>query len=322
LFNPNPYDPWQGTVTPNTADTAWFTTRDYAPYAFDTITLSPHWKLNAGLRWDRYNTRARDPGDPADFSGSDQQSFMSYQAALMYKPAEQGTVYLMASSASIPVAQADSGAGQDQSFPSVPGSYPGTIGLKPEKTRSVEFGTKWNLFANRLLLSGDIFAEQHIDTEVAVTPDLFEQIGRTSVKGVELSANGSITEDWNMIAGYSFLDAMVKDGNYYDEVGDQLPNTPRNSFSLWSTYRVIPSVVLGGGANYRSKLIGYAGPPDDHVGAYWRFDAMGKWQVDRHVALQLNVQNLLNRQYFSKDFYWYALPAPGRTFMGTVDVRF
>ncbi len=49
---------------------------------------------------------------------------------------------------------------------------------------------------------------------------------------------------------------------------------------------------------------------------------MGKWQLGSHVDLQLNVQNLADKQYFSKIFYWYALPAPGRTWMLTARVKF
>ncbi len=116
-----------------------------------------------------------------------------------------------------------------------------TTGSKPEKTRTVELGTKWNLFGSHLLLSGDVFVENHTNAPISITPDVTEQVGKTRVKGVELSANGSITEDWNLIAGYSYLDAKIIKGGLYDEVGDQLPNTPPNTFSLWSTYRVIPA---------------------------------------------------------------------------------
>ncbi len=321
LFNPNPHDPWQGTVTLNTSEIANFTTRDFAPYAFDTMTLNPHWKINAGLRWDRYNTSSSDPTDPANFSGSDQQSFVSYQVGLMYKPVEQGTIYLMTSSASIPEDEASSGAGQDQAFPTVPGEYPGTLDLKPEVTRSAELGTKWNLFSNRLLVSGDIFEEWHKNTLIDVTSDVYAQSGSTRVKGVELSANGSVTENFNLIAGYSYLDAVVTSGGLNDEAGHHVPNTPPNTFSLWSTYRPISAVTVGGGAYYRDKQIGYAGPPDEYIDAYWRFDAMGKWQIDPHVSVQLNVQNLFDKLYYSKIFYWYALPAAGRTWMLTADVK-
>lgn len=323
LAAPNPRDPWQGTITPNTSEIATFRTRDYAPYAFDTITLTPQWKINAGLRWDRYDTKASDPANPTDWGGSDQQSFLSYQVGVMFKPARNGTIYVMTGSASIPEDQAASSAGQDQAYPSVPGSYQGTLDLKPEITRTVEFGTKWSLFADRLLVSGDVFEERHSNAPVYISPDATTavQVGETKVKGVELSANGSITENWNLTAGYSHLDAIVVQGGAFTEVGHHVPNTPPNTFSLWSTYRVIAPVTVGAGAYYRDKQIGYAGPPDEYIDGYWRFDAMGKWQIDPHFDLQLNVQNIADKRYYSKIFYWYAVPAPGRTWMLTADVK-
>ena len=325
VSNPNPHDPWRGSISPNYSEVANFTTRDYAPYAFDTITLSPRWKVNVGLRWDHYETQASDPVDPTDWGGSAEESFLSYQAGLMFKPAEYGTLYLSTSSASIPEAQAASSSGQDQSYPGVAGSYEGTIGAKPEKTRSVELGTKWNLFGNRLLVSGDIFEEWHKNVPVYLSPDdtTYVQVGETKVRGAELSANGSITESWNVNAGYSYLHARVTSGNYYDSASEQLPNTPENTFSLWSTYRVLSSITIGGGAYYRSQQIGYGGYGSEpkYIDGYWRLDTMAKWQISPKIGVQLNVQNIFDKLYYAKSFYWYALPAAGRTWMVTVDLK-
>ncbi len=76
-----------------------------------------------------------------------------------------------------------------------------------------------------------------------------------------------------------------------------------------------------GAPTSRDKQIGYAGPPDEYIDSYWRFDAMGKWQIDPRFSLQLNVQNLFDKLYYSKSFYWYALPAAGRTWMVTADLK-
>jgi catecholate siderophore receptor len=321
LYNPDPRDPWRGTISPNTAEITNFTTHDVAPYAFDTITLSPRWKINAGLRWDRYNTGASDTAPGAFNGGTEQESFLSYQAGVMFKPAANGTIYAMSSSASIPESQAFTNSQQDQSVS--PDEYPGVSSLKPEITYSVELGSKWNLFGNRLLVSGDFFEETHKNTLVNVTADTYAQVGETRVKGVEASANGSITGNWNLIVGYSYLDAdVVNGGQSFYEPGHHVANTPPNTFSLWSTYRIVAPVTVGAGAYYQDKQIGYAWPPDEYIDGYWRFDAVGIWQVNPHLNLQLNVQNIADKRYYSKIFYWYAVPAPARTWMLTADVKF
>ncbi|HTQ36399.1 MAG TPA: TonB-dependent siderophore receptor [Steroidobacteraceae bacterium] len=324
LANPDPHDPWQGTVTLNTAEIANFTTRVYAPYAFDTITLTPHWKLNAGLRWDRYRTEASDPVNPTNWGGSDHDSLFSYQLGIMFKPTGEGTLYLATSSAAIPESQAASGAGQDEPYPTQPGSWAGTIGLKPERTRSLELGSKWNLLGNHLLLSGDVFEERHRNTAVYVSDDAVEQFGKSRVRGAEISANGSISENWNVIAGYSYLHARITRGADDDNPREQLPNTPPSTFSLWSTYRAMPQLVVGGGAYYRDRQIGYGGygGTPESIDSYWRLDAMARWQAVPDLAVQLNVQNLANKLYYAKSFYWYATPAAGRTWLLTAEYRF
>jgi catecholate siderophore receptor len=319
LYNPNPRDPWSGTVTLNPLK-AYYTTIDYAPYAFDTITLSPQWKINGGVRWDKYKTKTRAPADPADFNADDTMSFASYQASVMYKPVENGTVYVMTGTSSIPEDLAF-GLGQDGAFPASPYN-PASTGKEPEKTRSYEVGTKWDLFGNRLLLTGDVFYENHTNAAVEVEPSIYEQIGKTRVKGAEFSANGAITDKWNVIGGYSYVDAKLVRGSDYDTgVGKQLVNTPKNTFSLWSTYQIDPAFMVGGGAYYRDSQVGYYGPPDRTIPSYWRFDALAHWQINPTFGLQLNVQNLFDKQYFSKVYYQFALPMPGRTFMATVDVK-
>jgi catecholate siderophore receptor len=134
----------------------------------------------------------------------------------------------------------------------------------------------------------------------------------------------SITENWNINGGYSYLHARIVSGSYFDSTTEQLPNTPPHTFSAWSTYRVIPAVTLGAGAYYRGRQIGYSGGPgglSEYIDGYWRFDAMVHWQLEPQVGLQLNVQNLADKLYYSKSFYWYALPAAGRTWMLTADFK-
>ena len=90
--------------------------------------------------------------------------------------------------------------------------------------------------------------------------------------------------------------------------GQDLPNTPRNAFSLWSTYKVLPELTLGGGAYYVDKVYGNADAGVDASGApkarwvpsYWRFDAMAKYKFSSHLALQLNVLNVFDQTFYTR----------------------
>lgn len=317
LHGPNPHDAWDGSVVPNPVN-SYYTTKNAAAYAFDTVTLSSRWKLNGGVRWDGYHTRSHTPGVPEN-SAADHLTFFSYQASVMFKPVENGTLYLTGSNASLPIDLAFGD--QDQATPATSFS-PATTGRSPMKTTTVEAGVKWNLLANRLLVSGDVFTEERKNAPIEVIPGTFDQSGKTRSRGVELSANGMITPAWNVIAGYSHINGELRDGAYYDNAVDkQLVDTPKNTFSLWSTYQVTPAISVGGGAYYRDEQVGYYGPPDRIIPSYWRVDALGSWQVNTHLRLQLNLQNLLDRKYYTKSYYQFALPAAGRTWMLTANLH-
>ncbi|WNQ67578.1 TonB-dependent receptor [Bordetella pertussis] len=72
---------------------------------------------------------------------------------------------------------------------------------------------------------------------------------------------------------------------------------------------------MGAGAFYRSKVYGNADagynkdgtPKARWVPAYWRFDAMAAYQLNKHLTAQLNVYNLLDKTYYRQD-----LPQPLR----------
>lgn len=79
-------------------------------------------------------------------------------------------------------------------------------------TRTLELGTKGNLFADQLLMSSDDSEEKQQNDLIYTTTGTYAQISEERVRGVEVSANGSITESWNMIAGFSHLDAVIVSG--------------------------------------------------------------------------------------------------------------
>src|SRR5690606_5777707 len=93
----------------------------------------------------------------------------------------------------------------------------------------------------------------------------------------------------------------------YDNVheGDPLANTPKHSFSLWSTYKVLPPLTVGAGAYYVGKTFGGnqgtagGGNTQTYMPAYWRFDAMAAYEVNKNLELQLNVLNVADKEYYA-----------------------
>src|SRR5690606_13994760 len=128
-----------------------------------------------------------------------------------------------------------------------------------------------------------------------------EQAGKSRVRGFELGVAGELTPRWKVYGGYTYLDSEIQKGAYNDDaVGMPLPDSPRNSFSLWTTYQPLPRLTVGAGAYYVGKRYGTACSRDCYAPSYWRFDALLGYAVNRHLDLKLNVQNVFDKVYYTK----------------------
>lgn len=277
-----------------------YATDTLALYGFDTLKFDEQWQASVGLRWDNYRTSGHDKKKQG-YSRTD--NLFNYQLGLAYKPAPQGTIYASYGTSSTPSAVAGATASDILRKSS-------DEAAAPEKSRSVEAGVKWLVLDERLTLTGAVFQDTRRNTNIEVLPNEYEQAGQTRVRGIELGFSGSITPAWNIYGGYTFLDSKLIRGGRKDigAEGQELPNTPRNAFSLWSTYKVLPELTLGGGAYYVDKVYGNADAGVDASGApkarwvpsYWRFDAMAKYKFSSHLALQLNVLNVFDQTFYTR----------------------
>ena len=182
-------------------------------------------------------------------------------------------------------------------------------------------------------MTAAIFRTEKENTRILVAQNIYQNAGESRVDGVELSASGKITDKWQVFAGYSYLKSELVDAGLTGRngavtagaaqaSGNQMPNTPKNSFSLWTTYEVMPKLTLGGGAFYVDQVYGDAGNTV-YVPSYTRYDAMTAYKLTRNIDLQLNVQNLTNETYYDKAFSTYfANQAPGRTDLLTTRFHF
>jgi catecholate siderophore receptor len=297
LFNPNPDDVYTGTITlsPLVGDV---TGESIAAYAFDNVRFHRKFELNGGLRWDYFevdgvNTIAQ-PVNRID-------RMLSGRVGIVYKPIEAASVY------------AAYGTSLNPSLEGLSYNVANTV-IGPEETYTCEIGAKWDLFSSRLLLAGAVF---RVDKDNARTPGVNPgdppQVleGRQRVKGIEMSATGSITRDWSVLAGYTYLLGRILSSNVPAEVGMTIQNTPKNSFNIWSTY-TIRKLTFGGGTRFVDSRFGN-NINTRRVDSYWTVDAMASYPVSRYMDLRLNLYNLTNTYYFDRLGGGHLVPGPGRT---------
>ncbi|WP_095148482.1 TonB-dependent siderophore receptor [Pseudomonas sp. Irchel s3a18] len=332
LSNPTPSDPWNGAISRNYAGTdTKANTR--AIYAFDTLELSQQWLVNMGLRYDHFNTKYRTydasgatlvtKGNAA--KGEDTSEFITGQFGVIYKPAENGSIYASYATSATPPGNF---VGEGMEGNSLPGTTDRAGNLlnsdmEPETTKNYEIGTKWDLLNDRLSLTADIFRTEKDNARVQVDSTTYENAGTTRVQGIELSATGKLTDKWQVFAGYAYMDSEQVDGGPMSVTdGNELPNTPKNSASVWSTYQVTPKLTVGGGAFYVDDVFGSVANTT-MVDSYVRYDAMAAYKLTKNIDLQLNVQNLTDETYYDKAFSThFANQAAGRTALLSTNFHF
>lgn len=200
--------------------------------------------------------------------------------------------------------------------------------MDPQKAKTAELGTKWELMDKRLLLTGALFRTE-ITNEIVTNPDgTVGQTGKKIVQGLELGATGQITPAWGVTAGYTLQDTKVDTGATVAQDGSSgLTYTPKNAFSLWTSYQFPFGLTLAGGARYSGGLKrgtdGAVGTPN-FTDAYWVFDAMASYRINKNADIQLNFYNLFDKEYvgaINKSGYRY-FPGTPRSVRVTANFRF
>ncbi|WP_130804233.1 TonB-dependent receptor [Acinetobacter ihumii] len=311
------------------ANTAVTTTRSRTVglYALDSIEFTPQWLMNLGLRWDKFDTEAKynkaSGTTPAGTNIESDSDFFSYQAGLIFKPTENGSIYASYATSANPV-----GVGQGDSSESAVAI---TINdLKPEKARTYEVGTKWDILNKRANVTAAIFRTEKQNTRIQDAAGFYSNVGESKVDGFELGLNGHITDKWDISAGYSYLDSELTNGGYSRgtvvPAGGPIPYVAKNSATLWSTYKVLPQLTLGAGAQYKDDVYvnsGSSTATPKYLPAYTIYNAMAKYEINPNVNLQLNVNNISDKRYFtSAHAAHYAYEGDGRNAVLAINFKY
>ncbi|AXY58519.1 TonB-dependent siderophore receptor [Acinetobacter chinensis] len=338
--NPERYG-FNGTLSTQGADQYNIQSKSTSVYFLDSIEFNPQWILDLGVRWDKFETdqvmtygalnSAVTAAKPTAKAGdklklNSDSDFFNYQAGLTFKPRENGSVYISYATSANPVG-VDGGDGSEGI--GAPGRNTSEEqaramnNLKPEEVKTYELGTKWDVLNDRLNLTAAIFRTEKENTRATDADNFTRNIGETRVDGIELGANGNITDKWAVSAGYTYLDSeLVDDGPKETNEGNQVQNVAKNSATLWTTYQVLPQLNLGVGAVAMDKVYGNAANTK-FVPGYVRYDAMARYNVNKNVDLQLNVNNLSDKRYFTKAYAsHYATEAEGRSAVLSVNFKY
>jgi catecholate siderophore receptor len=291
---------------PNSTDSSTI-----AGYASDTMKWRSFDFLSS-VRFDRFSTvyQDLDQAIPANRRLERTDNMWSYRFGVVYHLTSFANVYVAYGNANNPSAEQGTL------------SNPSQAALAPENTTTLEGGYKIDALGNRLSLTGALFQIQKRNLRITdptnSTVSVLDGIAR--VQGVELGAAGKITDKWQLIGGYSYLQSEITDTSDLSISGRHLPNTPEQNFALWTTYNVAPKWTIGGGATYQSR--GWANTGNTaYVPSFWKFDVMASYRLDDRSSLQLNLYNITNEMYYAQYYGNNVVPASGRWASLTYRIR-
>ncbi len=261
-------------------------TRVAAVYVQDQIRLTDWLEIVAGLRFDRFSIDVINRASGQTFDRTDE--LWSPRLGLVVKPLANLSFYASYARSYLPQS------GDQFNSLNLTGEA-----LRPERFDNYEIGAKWEPVEG-LLATAALYQLDRTNTQARdpLNPQLIVQTGAQRSRGLELGLERSVTDRWQISAGYAWQNAEITDTTTAAPAGRKVPLVPKHSFALWSRYDVNKSLGFGLGLTGRTRS--YASISNQVVlPGYARVDAAAYYKVARGVEAKLNVENLFGADYFS-----------------------
>lgn len=206
--------------------------------------------------------------------------------------------------------------------------------FKPTTGTQYEAGIKTELVPGRLTSTLALYRilKQDVLAADPTNPLFFVQTGAQRSQGVEFDLTAQLLTGWKVIATYAYTDARIA-ADTTIPIGNRVPLIGRHTGSFWTTYDFQGGFLQGfgvgaglfavgeraGDLNNTFKLPGYV---RTDTALYYR-----KPEIFAHTNLiaQLNIQNLLDQEYFysgGQSRAAAAFPGAPLTFLGSLKLEF
>ncbi|WP_017444130.1 TonB-dependent siderophore receptor [Gayadomonas joobiniege] len=256
----------------------------YGFYVQDLITLSPEWQVSLGGRFDKQNRE-----------GADNESSLP-KFGVLYHPNASATFYASYSEGFEP-----------QSSEVLDNETDLNHGMKLDAVTSEqqEIGVKWQLFDDRLMLSGALFdisktgtlVTEQLEVPQGEFTSITMQVGEQRHKGFEMAAQGAATDRLFVMLSTMYLDANYERDNTLE--GKRPTDAPKWSASLWTRYELNEAIAFNAGAFYEGER--FADSQNTIIkDAYTRVDVGATYKFaynNTDINLRLNIENLFDKKY-------------------------
>ncbi|TYK64275.1 TonB-dependent receptor [Colwellia echini] len=278
-------EPAKPNINYATDDTVSETEYDYYGIYFqDLVTFNDHWQVTFGGRFDQQKKE-----------GANSESFVP-KFGVLYHPINDATVYVNYSEGFEPASS--------ETLDNVDDANHG-MELDAVTSEQIEVGAKWQV-SERLLLETAVFDIKKSGASITenLVDDLdFEtittQAGLQRHQGLELSAQGAVTDTLFLMASTMYLDAVYEKDQTYQ--GKRPVDAPKWSASIWSRYEVTEVIALNAGIFYQGER--FADSDNTIVkDGYTRVDFGATFSTlvsDTVIDFRFNIENLLDTDYLA-----------------------
>ncbi|MGB7406519.1 MAG: TonB-dependent siderophore receptor [Pacificimonas sp.] len=238
-----------------------------------------------GVRYERFDLETDDLIN--DFDANRVDDRWSPRGALIVKPSEALSIYASYAESFLP----QSG---DQFLVLTPASN----SFAPERFENIEAGVKWAP-KDDLLVTASIFELERRNGRATDPndPTLVVLTGRSRVQGAELQLAGDILPNWHVNAGYTYLDGEIRSEVGGAPAGTTLQQVPDHHIAAFTRYDFTDRLGFGAGIVHQSDQ--FASLSNDVVlPSYTRVDAAVYYDLTKDIALQANIENLFDEDYF------------------------
>ncbi len=179
------------------------------------------------------------------------------------------------------------------------------VTLNPLEGKSVELGLKGEFFARKLNASAAIFrVEQQNAAEQAgmstVTGQAYYRGIDAHSEGIEFDLSGQLTQGWQASLGYTAMTIKDQDGN------NARTYVPKQLLRMATTYQIpqLQQLKIGASLNWQGETSYVQTPTVTTVqGSYALLNLMAHYDINKHVSVSLNLNNVTNKKYISS-LYW------------------
>lgn len=307
LYNPaasySLYPSFAATPAFNTGDQNLLTDRrikssNYGVYFSDLMTITDWLKISASAR--KFREYSKTFADARNFPTTfgirvTKKNFLP-SVGVLVQPNRHVTLYGSYAESFVPV---DPGLINLQGKPE---------GFTPITGKQYEAGVKTeNILDGKLGFTAALY---QIDNVGQVTQTICPfgscsvQLGKSRSKGFELEGNATPMNNWQVIFGYTHINAKVLTaGPGFDfQVGRRLPNVAKDAANIWTRYDWDNGLGLGLGVTYTGQREGVLPTQSNDLKrldlpAYTVVDA-GIYYTKERFSLNLKLGNIFNEKYF------------------------